>query len=357
MKIGIHHTPGSFSDRWIEYCKNNEIRYKLVNCYATDIIAQLKDCDALMWHHHHFNYKDVLFAKQLIYSLEQSGKKVFPDYKTCWHFDDKIGQKYLFESIGASFAPSYIFYTKQEALHWIDQTTFPKVFKLRGGAGSANVKLVRTAGKARRLVNKAFGKGFSQFGRIGYFKDRLNKYRSGLDSFLGVLKGIGRLFISTEYARMHGREMGYVYFQDFVPNNPYDIRVIVVAGKAFAAKRMVRKNDFRASGSGNLFYEREHIPINSIKLAFQLSDKLQLQSAAYDFVFDAAGNPIVIEASYAFPTRTADPCMGYWDKSLNYHSESFKPQEWMIEALIKSIQIRNDPFVRDYKKEKNIQEH
>ena len=79
MKIAIHHNVDSFSERWIQYCQEKEVDYKLVNAYATDILAQLYDCDAFMWHHYHTNYKDVLFAKQLLYSLQIAGKKVFPD--------------------------------------------------------------------------------------------------------------------------------------------------------------------------------------------------------------------------------------------------------------------------------------
>ena len=97
MKIAIHHTPGSFSDRWISYCNDNNIEFKIVNCYDNDIVSQLDDCNALMWHHHHGNYKDVLFAKQLLYSLQVSGKKCFLIFNTTWHFDDKVGQKYLLE--------------------------------------------------------------------------------------------------------------------------------------------------------------------------------------------------------------------------------------------------------------------
>ena len=334
MRIAIHSTPGSFSDRWIAYCKKKDIDYKIVNCYATDIIRQLKDCDALMWHHDQQEYKDVLFAKQLIYSLEQCGKKTFPNYKTCWHFDDKVGQKYLFESIGAPLVPSYVFYTKKEAMQWIDKTTFPKVFKLRGGAASQNVELAHSSAQARKLVKKAFGNGFPPFNRLFYFKECVRKYKEGKSSVLGVFKGFGRLFIPTEFAKMRSNDVGYIYFQDFIPNNKFDIRVIVIAGKAFAAKRMVRKNDFRASGSGNLIYEKEHIPIDSVKLAFQLVDKLQSQCAAFDFIYDSAHQPLVVEVSYGFPTKTADPCIGYWDKTLQYHAESFTPQEWMVEALI-----------------------
>lgn len=99
MKIAFHHRPGSFSDRWIEYCKDNQIAYKLVNAYDSDIIQQVADCDAFMWHHSHVDYRDTLFAKQLLYSLQLSGKKVFPDFMTGWHFDDKVGQKYLLKPL------------------------------------------------------------------------------------------------------------------------------------------------------------------------------------------------------------------------------------------------------------------
>jgi len=334
MKIAIHPRINSFSDRWINYCVKENIKYKIVDCYSTDIFTQLKDCDALMWHHNHVDYKDVLFAKQLLYTVAQSGIKTFPDFKTCWHFDDKVGQKYLFESIGAYFVPSYVFYTREEALKWIEITVFPIVFKLRGGSGSQNVKLVNSLSHARKLVKKAFGNGFTQFDRYAYLKERFRKYNEGKNSIIGAFKGLGRLFIPTEFAQMHGREKGYIYFQDFIPNNLFDIRVVVIAGKAFAAKRIIRQNDFRASGSGNTLYEKEHIPIETIKIAFQLTDKLESQCAAFDFVYDSAGNPLVIEMSYGYAVAGPDRCVGYWDKSLQFHEGPFIPQEWMVETLL-----------------------
>lgn len=73
MQIAIHNSKGSFSDGWISYCERLNIPYKLVNAYDSNIVEQVKDCSAFMWHHHHANYKDTLFAKQLLYSLEQKG--------------------------------------------------------------------------------------------------------------------------------------------------------------------------------------------------------------------------------------------------------------------------------------------
>ena len=332
MKIAIHNA-GSFSIRWIDYCKKNNISYKTVNCYDTNIIEQLKDCDALMWHHDHGNYKDVLTAKRILFALEHAGVKVFPNFHTGWHFDDKVAQKYLLEAIDAPLVPSYVFYDKNEALDWAETTTYPKVFKLKGGAGAANVKLVRSNKEASKLINTAFGKGFSQFNRLGNLKERYKKYKSGQDTLLGVAKGFGRLVIPTKFAKMQSRERGYVYFQEFVPNNNHDTRVVVVAEKAVAERRMVRENDFRASGSG--IFSFNDINIDAVRIALDVSKRLNLQSVAFDFVEDENSNPLIVEISYGFGTSGIDNAPGYWDSSLQWHEGKFNPQGWMVEDLLK----------------------
>ena len=85
MKLAIHDRKNSFSDRWIDYCKKNNIEYKLVNCYSNDIVNQLSDCNGLMWHWDLNDYKSSLFAKQLTISLEMGGLKVYPSSNTAWH--------------------------------------------------------------------------------------------------------------------------------------------------------------------------------------------------------------------------------------------------------------------------------
>jgi glutathione synthase/RimK-type ligase-like ATP-grasp enzyme len=333
--IAIHHRSESFSERWISYCKENNIPYKVVNCYDNDIIEQLKDCEAVMWHYHHGSYKDSLFAKQLLFSLEGSGKKVFPDFATAWHFDDKVGQKYLLESIGAQLVPSFVFYDKASALSWAKSASYPKVFKLRGGAGSSNVKLIRSYNEARKVISTAFGKGFSQFDGLSYFIDKFNKFKSGLISFKSVVKSSGRIFFPTEYAKMRGREKGYAYFQEFIPNNDSDIRIIVVDGKAFGIKRMVRANDFRASGSGKIDYQKENFDANTLKMAFDITDKLNSKACVLDFIYDKENKPLVVEVSYGYTAKAYDSCIGYWDKELNFYEGEFNPYGWMVQELLK----------------------
>jgi len=196
MLLAIHHRAGSFSDRWIAYCKKQNIPYKIVNAFDSNIIEQVKDCDVFMWHHNHTSFKDALTAKRILFALEHAGTKVFPDFKTGWHFDDEVAQKYLLEAIGAPLVPSYVFYDRQEALDWAKKTTFPKVFKLKGGSGSSNVRLVKSSRKAKKLIKTAFGRGFSQSSRIHVFKEHLRKVKEGKQGLLlGLAKAFYRLFV------------------------------------------------------------------------------------------------------------------------------------------------------------------
>ncbi len=334
-KIAIHYRKGSFSDGWITYCEKNSIPYKLVNAYDNNIVEQVDDCTAFMWHHHHANYKDCLFAKQLLYSLQKKGIKVFPNFNTTWHFDDKLGQKYLLEAINAPLVPTYVFYTKEQALTWIKSTNFPKVFKLRGGAGALNVRLVESIDEAKNYINMAFGNGFSQFNRFTFFKEQIQKFINGTGNLIGVLKGIFRLFFRPKFDKMSCNEKGYIYFQDFIPNNSFDIRVVVVNGKAIALKRNCRKNDFRASGSGDIIYDKNQIDERCVSIAFNVNKVLKSQSIAYDFVFDPQNNPLIVEISYGFTSEAYDKCEGYWTENLEWHAGiSFDICGGMVETIL-----------------------
>ncbi len=335
MRIAIHNS-GDFGKRWISYCLQHEIDYKLVNCYDTNIISQLTDCDILMWHHNHLKYQDQIFAKQLLFSLQQAGKKVFPDFNTGWHFDDKIGQKYLFEALGLPMVNTYLFYSKEEADMWINNMVFPKVFKLRAGAGSNNVLLVGDRKKAQKLINKAFGKGFKMYDPVSNLKERWRLYKMGKKPFSSIIKGIIRFVYPPEYARMSANEKGYIYFQDYFPHNDSDTRVVVISDKAFAIKRLVRENDFRASGSGFIIYEKNEIDERCVALAFKANESIKSQCIAFDFIFDQKNNPLIVEISYCFTPDGYDLCPGYWTKNMIWHERLFNPYGWMISNLIKS---------------------
>lgn len=340
MKIAIHHTAGTFSERWIEYCINNDISYKLVNCYSSDIIDQLNDCQGLMWNWTLTDYKADLFARQLTISLEKKGLKVYPDINTGWYYDDKLGQKYLFEAIKAPFVKSFVFFSKEEAFAWISKTTFPKVFKLRGGAGSSNVKLIQNKKSAKRIVKRAFGRGFPLYTKLLDLKQRIwvLKRDKDVNALISLSKGIVKFFLPKGEMALLPRQKGYAYFQEFVPNNQFDDRIIIIGERALAIRRFNRKNDFRASGSGIIEYDPKLFNIKIIEIAFKVSQNIDSQSTAFDFIYDQQGNPLIVEISYAFAAGPVyDACPGYWDKQLNWTETKINPQFFIIEDFINSL--------------------
>lgn len=338
--IAIHHRERGFSKKWIEYCERNNIRYKVLNCFDSDIVYQLKDCAGLMWHWPHTDYKAQLFARQLTHSLERAGKKVFPDTKTCWHYDDKVGQKYLLEAVDVPLVPSYVFYDEQEAIRWVEQTTFPKVFKTRNGAGSQNVKLLKNKTDAKRLIRKTFGKGIPSYDKFGRVKESIWKFKRDktLKSVGRIGKYLLKLPLSNKFQPEHSIEKNYIYFQDFIDGNESDIRVIVTGKRAFAIKRLVREGDFRASGSGKILYEKKYFPENLIEKSFAVNKKLEMQSLALDFIYDKNKKEyLIVEISYAYLREGYLSCPGYWDVDLTWHEGTFHPEYFMIEDFIADI--------------------
>lgn len=335
--IAIHTKSGPFAKAWVEYCKARGIPHKEVDCFRSDIVNQLRGCRALLWHWVHNDAYAALFARQLIASLEEMGIHVFPDLNTCWHYDDKVGQKYLLEAIGAPLVPTHIFYDRASALAWAETTSFPKVWKLRGGAGSQNVRLVRTLEQARAHINRAFGRGWGH-DRFAALKERVWHFRRDRSwtSFLAIARGAGRAIVPHEKHRHGGVERNYAYFQDFVPDNDFDIRVVTIGDRAFAIKRHTRDGDFRASGSGRISYDMSEIPIDCIALSFSISDRLAAQSMAYDYVF-RNGEILLVEISYAFSVAGYRDCPGFWDRGLNWHEGIVSPEDYMIEDVLTAI--------------------
>ena len=338
--IAIHHREDSFSEQWIEYCKKNNISYTLVNGLDSDILSQLKGFNAFLWHWHQSDHGEVIAAKYVIAAAEQRGLITFPNIQTCWTFDNKIAQKYQLEGIDAPLVPTFIFYDKASALKWINQATWPKVFKLSRGAGSKNVRLVKSIAEAKSLVNQAFSSGFKP--AAGQARDAIGRLRSQSArkrvDWWGKLKRLPTTLMEVQFRnKMLGRDIGYLYFQEFIPDNQYDIRITIIGNRAFGCTRNVRENDFRASGSGQIIHDKTRIPEECIRIAFGIAKPLKTQSIALDFIMDANKQPLVVETSYGFCSALSYDCGGYWDSQLVWHEGAVWAGDAIIEDILANI--------------------
>lgn len=337
MKLAIHNSNSSWTIRWIEYCKTNNIQFFLINCYDYNIIQQLKDeaITHLMWHFDHSKPSDILMARNVLFSVEKMGIKAFPNFDTSWHFDDKITQKYVLETIGAKVVPTYPFYDKKTAIEWLKVSAkYPLVVKLRRGAGSYNVKLLKNYKQAEEYTNKMFSTGLDPSPR--YLADIKNKIKisKNFQGFMSKLKKLPGFFKMVRKGKLFPKELGYVYFQEFIDNNKHDIRVSVIGGKAWAFKRRVRDNDFRASGSGMIDYNISDIPLNLIETSFKYTEEIGAQSIAYDYVKNSKGIYLLVEVSYGFSAEAILECEGYWNKELIWNSKKICPAQEVLKKFM-----------------------
>ena len=97
MQIAIQNNNAGFTSRWVSYCEENGISFKLVDVYTPNFLDDIEDIDAFMWHISHEIHQDVLSAFAIVKSLEEKGIVVYPTANQLWHFDDKLAQGIFFK--------------------------------------------------------------------------------------------------------------------------------------------------------------------------------------------------------------------------------------------------------------------
>jgi glutathione synthase/RimK-type ligase-like ATP-grasp enzyme len=337
IRIGIHARENSFSERWISYCLNNNITFKIIDCNSLNVINEIKNENIthVLWHLNHASHREQTIAPYLLNCLEEMGIGVFPNYATRQHFNDKIAQFTKMIAINAPMIPTYIYFNEQEAKNALKSMEFPIVSKLKGGAGSTSVKLIKSKKEAQQFIEKMFGEGVGATPKVLENFDQKLRLTKKIKNPLQLIAKIKKHLkdVNTE-KKTNTVERNYVFFQKFLPKNDFDTRIIVVGERAFGIRRWNKKNDFRASGSGLIDVDPTKIDKKIIQLAFNTNEQLKMQSVAFDFIYDENNDPKIIEFCFGFTTKAYDSCPGYWKKNGEYIEEQFNPQEWMIQQLI-----------------------
>jgi glutathione synthase/RimK-type ligase-like ATP-grasp enzyme len=341
MKVGIHLQGHSaaipitpFERKFIEILEFNKISYVILNINDFDFWNKVKEIDYFIFRFGELSSEFQLAGSILPIIEKQLGIKCFPNHMTAWHFNDKVKQYYLLHQFNAPITQSWIFWNKNKCLQWLEvDATYPLVFKLKGGAGSANVVLLKNFRQAKKVVNRIFTKGIKDQ-RIPLFDSVQYRFFDLKQYFLKALKKVGRYLKGWEIERNWPQHKGYALFQKYLPGNDYDTRVLVIGKRAFAFRRFNRKDDFRSSGSGLIDHNPLRIDLEHLKNAFEVSSKLNFQSMAYDFLYNENGGSEFCEISYSYIDIAVFQCPGYWDINLNWHEGHYWPQYFICMDLL-----------------------
>jgi glutathione synthase/RimK-type ligase-like ATP-grasp enzyme len=150
------------------------------------------------------------------------------------------------------------------------------------------------------------------------------------------IRRIPEFYQTYKNARKFPNEKEYVFFQEFIPNDGYDLKIVVVRDKLGFIARHTRKNDFRASGGGDIYFDQTLVTKNIIDSAFNVSDKLGFQCMGYDFVVDSkTGEGKFVEMSYGFSHTALSQANGYFDRTGIWHDEPLNAPEEIVRNIIK----------------------
>ncbi len=344
IKIAVHFTDKldkySYSHRWIEYLESKGIDVLKTDLKRNDVIEKLKGCDGVMWHWYHIP-DDKQAAPKILDAIEENLKlDVFPDFPTRWHYDEKLAQHYLLNALDVPRIKSWVFWDYNEALAFLESAVYPLVFKLSVGAASANVIKVGNISEAKFYVDKTFKKVFFPYSLHEF---ELNWKHLNPRYLKGVIK---RALFSIPYIIKNDYpplpeyylvQKNYAYFQEFCANNSHDIRITVIGDRAFGFTRANRADDFRASGSGKVDYDLAKIPLDAVKLAFETSKKMNVQSMAYDIMYDNNRNLVINEVTYCFVHNAVFEAPGHWDTKLNWIAGNVHPNDAQAEDFVNRI--------------------
>lgn len=341
MKIGLllnsDNQLCSYSKKYQEILEDNGIPYIQIDPNSELLTEKIKECTHILFRHSQGDTDKLIY--EIIFNIAHNIFKIkcYPNFETYWPYEDKVKEFYLLKINGFPIIKSYAFWNYNKADEFIKKAHFPFIAKLPKGAGSSNVVIINSINEGRKIIRQVFNRGVKNQGlnsrsnlrslsRVGIYKHLRELLRSRLIN-------MGLLADKMDYPEWQIQKDS-ILFQEYLPNNTFDIRVTVIGNRGFAFRRFVRKNDFRASGSGNLDLNPEKIDTKCLEIAFAISKKLNFNTMAYDFIFDESGNPWINEISYCFVDKAVWSCPGYWDESITWHPGQIWPQQCQLEDFL-----------------------
>ena len=257
--------------RWTKYrrfLETNGFDYDYLDIHAHDWIDRARSFDVVVGLvSNEISYLEEIRVKYHL--LERYlGKACYPSAEQTLLYENKCLEAYISDVCDLPFAKTHISHSQEDALALVESMRYPLVSKVNHSSGSMGVELVRTPQKARRIVRKAFA-------------------RNGRSIHVPWL-----------------RQKNYVYFQEFVPNDGYDIRVILAGNRAFGYYRKVLGGDFRASGMDKV--EKRALPEDAIRTAWKARQCLPGPHLVVDMVRGLDGRSVIIEFSIVCQMQTPE---------------------------------------------------
>jgi len=245
--------------KYIRFLENNGFCYEYFDLSAHDWLEKARKFDIFVGILSN-NLYHLQEMRKKYFTLETFlGKACFPSTAHILLYEDKTLESYISNACDIPYAKTFVSNEKQDALRLIEKLNYPVIHKMDPGSGSLGVEMVRDRVQARKIVQQAF----SISGRATH--------------------------------SLYFRQKNYIYFQDYIENDGYDIRVLIIGNWAFGYYRRVPDGDFRASGMNII--EKRDLPEEAIRIALKANQIIKSPMLVVDLVHGVDGKYTIIEFS------------------------------------------------------------
>ncbi|UCD94202.1 MAG: hypothetical protein JSU69_10625 [Candidatus Zixiibacteriota bacterium] len=208
-----------------------------------------------------------MYAEDILLMLLKHNNILIPSFDVNRCHENKGYQELYKRQVGIE-DPRSIYLGSIRELHNY-KPGFPLVFKLPFGAASRHVRLIKSRKKLIKHIKSCDTLWRNHLKR--FLKERVKKY---LLPFRYV----------REYDEYFLKQDVRHILQPYIPNLENDYKVLVFFDKYYVFKRLVRRRDFRASGSGKFLFETP--PDALLDYAEEVYDQLDLPIAGLDICFN-----------------------------------------------------------------------
>lgn len=256
--------------------------------------------------------------EDVMYLLDKNNILV-PRYDILMCHENKIFQEYYkkylnYESINALTFDNYLdFYNNRKKI------IYPMIYKTKDGSGSIGVNKVNSELDVFKMCLPNILENTKN--NVKNKKNRTYAFKANLLNF--ILKTIPKKYsynlFKRYYKTIYTNDCQFV-LQDFKSGYECDYKVLVYDNLVFTIKRKVRKNDFRASGSG--LFEPAKLSPKVLNQIYKFYDLLNTPIGSFDILIDKEETVYLIEyQGIHHGTATIDIAYNYYKKNNNDFKE------------------------------------
>ncbi|HQP88786.1 MAG TPA: hypothetical protein PLL76_21235 [Thermoanaerobaculia bacterium] len=270
VRFGIVRNAAQYHTHFVQACLDLDVPFVVIDLFRSDWLEQVAAarCDVLLvWPDAVLTTWNTMLKDRVTTLVDELGYASVPTPAEIWMYEDKRRMSYWLAANEIPHPRTWVFYERSEAMEFCDRCELPVVFKTCFGAASTGVRILRSRGRLRALVRKAFSRGIAP---------------GGLD--------------------WRDRQWGSVLLQEYLP----DVREwrVVRIGDSFLCRFKEKLGDFH-SGSGLVRWARP--TRNLLDFARSVTDRGAFRSMAVDVFETVDGRLLVNELQAVFgPIRESN---------------------------------------------------